>query len=136
MIEFGKITGEIEDGLVQVKMRTGECLFAPLTIVGNGVTVPSDDWIKSNKDSFLALVTYEKDLLQSPIIIGFYPLKSYSTENSGLYKTLSLIKEILDILKEAKTLTLMGPQTFTPDTIMKLTNLDSIYNNILKDIRL
>lgn len=135
MIEFGKITGEVEDGLVQVQLRTGECLFAKLTIVGNDTTIPSDDWVKTNKNMFLALVTYEKNIWNSPMIIGFYPTNNYSVESNVLYKTLGLLSELIGILKEAKTLTLMGPQTFTPDVITKLASLDSKYNNILKEIR-
>lgn len=135
MIEFGKITGNVEDGLVQVRLRTGECVFAPMAVIGNDVTIPSDEWISGNKDNFLALVGYEKDIWKNPIIVGFYPLQGYSVKENTLYKTLELVKELIDLLKQAKTLTLMGPQTFTPDTLAKLNMMDSTYNDILKDIR-
>ena len=96
MIEFAKITGAVENNLIQVRMRTGENLFAPLTVVGTGASIPSEDWVVANKDNFLALVTYEKDMYISPMIIGLYPVKgadSY-TYNTTL-RLLSMVTQLI-----------------------------------------
>ena len=128
MIEFGKITGEVDNNLIQVKMRTGESLFAPLTIIGTDVSIPSKDWIIANKDNFLALVTYEKNMYISPMIIGFYPVKgadssSYNTSERLLITVIELIEQLL----KAKVNTQIGPQPFMPDTIQ-------VFNNIKKEL--
>ena len=128
MIEFGKITGEVDNNLIQVKMRTGESLFAPLTIIGTDVSIPSKDWIIANKDNFLALVTYEKNMYISPMIIGFYPVKgadssSYNTSERLLITVIELIEQLL----KAKVNTQIGPQPFMPDTIQ-------VFNNINKEL--
>ena len=135
MIEFGKITGETSDNLLQVRMRTGESLFAPMIVVGNNVSLPSKDWIKANKDNFLALVTYEKDMLISPMIIGFYPVKNAdSSAYNVTEKLLSVILELIEQLIDAKVSTQTGPQPFMPDTISVFNNLKSHINEISKTI--
>lgn len=133
MIEFGKITGEVEGNLIQVKMRTGENLFAPITVMGTDVSVPSEQWIRSNKDKFLALVTYEKDMLISPMIIGFYPVKGadsevYNTSERVLAVAIKLIEQLL----RAKVNTSIGPQPFMPDTIKVFNELKSELDDIKK----
>lgn len=118
MIEFGKITGEVENSLIQVKMRTGESLFAPMTVIGTGVPLPSEDWIKENKDNFLALVTYEKDMFISPMVIGFYPVKGAdSSVYNPIERLLSAYTKLIEQLLKAKVNTQIGPQPFMPDTI-------------------
>lgn len=128
MIEFGKITGEVDNNLLQVKMRTGESLYAPMAVVGTDVSIPSEDWVKENKDNFLALVTYEKDMPISPIIIGFYPVKG---ADSSVYNTaerlLAVVTKLLEQLLKAKVNTQIGPQPFMPDTIQ-------VFNDIKKEL--
>lgn len=128
MIEFGKITGEVENNLLQVQMRTGEHLFAPVVVMGTNVSVPSEDWVTANKDNFLALVTYEKDMPISPMIIGFYPV---SGADSATYNTterlLAMITKLIEQLLKAKVNTQIGPQPFMPDTI-------KVFNDIKKEL--
>lgn len=128
MIEFGKITGEIDGNRLCVKMRTGESLFAPLAIMGTNVSVPSNDWVTANKDNFLALVTYEKDMYISPMIIGFYPVKG---ADSSLYNTterlLTVITKLIEQLLKAKVNTQIGPQPFMQDTMQ-------VFNDIKKEL--
>ena len=124
MIEFGKLTGEVDNNLICVQMRTGESLFAPISVMGTGVTVPSESWISANKDNFLAIVTYEKDLYISPIIIGFYPVKGadsamYNTNERLLSVTIRLVEQLL----KAKVNTQIGPQPFMQDTIKVFTDI-------------
>lgn len=124
MIEFGKITGEVDNNLIQVKMRTGESLFAPLTVIGTDVSIPSEDWITANKDNFLALVTYEKDMYISPMIIGFYPVKgASSSEYNTFEKVIVILEKLLEQLSKARINTQIGPQQFMPDTLMVLKQL-------------
>lgn len=131
MIEFGKITGEMEGNYMEVRMRTGECLFAPITTVGNSVSLPSEDWVKEHKDSFLALVAFEKDILENPIILGFYPVKgANSTSYNTVERLLSALMTLLDQLLKAKVNTMMGPQPFMPDTIKVFNDVKTELENI------
>lgn len=135
MIEFAKITGEMEGNTYQVKMRTGESLYAPLTIVGTDVTIPSKKWVTTNKDNFLALVTYEKDMPISPMIIGFYPVKG---ADSSSYNTLEVLMELfsklLEQLGKAKINTQIGPQQFLPDTLLVLEEISTNLETLKQDI--
>lgn len=131
MIEFAKILGEIEGNNLRVRMRTGETLYAPMVVVGTDMALPSRKWINSNKDNFLALVTYEKDLLMSPMIVGFYPVKgadssSYNTSE----RLLAVIIKLLDQLTKAKVNTFIGPQPFMPDTIKELISINQELSEI------
>lgn len=128
MIEFAKMTGSVEDNLLEVRMRTGECLYAPFAIVGAGVPIPSEKWINDNKDNFLALVSYEKDLITSPIIMGFFPVKGADSKSYDVTeKLLELVGKLVEQLLKAKVNTQIGPQPFMSDTI-------SVLNQIKKGI--
>lgn len=133
MIEFGKITGEVDGHMVQVTMRTGESLFAPMVTMGTDVSLPSTNWISENKDSFLALVAYEKDMLISPMIIGFFPVKGANSENCNtterlLFMCIKLIEQLL----KAKVNTMLGPQPFMPDTIKVFKDIQKELEEIRK----
>lgn len=128
MIEFAKITGEMEGTNLQVRMRTGEHLYAPIVVSGIGATLPTKEWISANKDSFLALVTYEGDTFYDPMVIGFFPVKgadssSYNTTDRVYRMFLKLIEQLL----KAKVNTQIGPQPFMPDTIQ-------VFNEIKKEL--
>lgn len=128
MIEFGKITGEVENNLMQVTLRTGESLFAPIAVVGTDVSIPSADWVSANKDNFLALVTYEKDMYISPMIIGFYPVKGAdSSSYNTTERLLAMVTKLIEQLLRAKVNTQIGPQPFMPDTIQ-------VFNDIKKEL--
>lgn len=133
MIEFAKITGKAENNLIQVKIRTGECLYAPVVVMGTGVTAPSREWITNNKDNFLALVTYEKNRYISPLIIGFYPVKGAdSTVYNTSERLLSMVVKLVEQLLKAKVNTQIGPQPFMPDTISVLNDIKKELENINK----
>ena len=135
MIEFGKITGEVDNNLIQVKMRTGESLFAPLTVIGTDVSIPSKDWITANKDNFLALVTYEKDMYISPMIIGFYPVKGASSAKYNSFERLmDVVEKLIKQLSEAKVNTQLGPQQFLPDTLLVFEELSDVIGDIKRNI--
>lgn len=128
MIEFAKITGEMEGTNLQVRIRTGEHLYAPIVVSGIGATLPTKEWISANKDSFLALVTYEGDTFYDPMVIGFFPVKgadssSYNTTDRVYKMFLKLIEQLL----KAKVNTQIGPQPFMPDTIQ-------VFNEIKKEL--
>lgn len=124
MIEFAKITGEMEDNNLQVRMKTGECLFAPMIVPGMDVTLPTQDWIDANKDSFLALVTYEGETFYDPMVIGFYPVKGAdSTSYNTTDRMFKMIVKLVEQLLKAKTNTQLGPQPFMPDTIQVLNDI-------------
>ena len=128
MIEFAKITGDTLDTKIEVTMRTGESLYAPMAVTGLGTPLPSSEWIKTNKDNFLALVTFEKDLWMNPIVIGFYPVKGAKSEKYGvLERLLTATITLLDKLVNGKINTSIGPQPFMPDTLMA-------FNDIKKEL--
>lgn len=133
MIEFAKITGEMDGHRIQVTMRTGESLYAPITVMGTDVSIPSKEWFAANKDNFMALVTYEKDILLSPMVIGFFPVmgadsSSYNTTERLLSATLQLLEQLL----KAKVNTMIGPQPFMPDTIQVFTTIKQELEEIQK----
>lgn len=137
MIEFGKITGELDGNLYELQLIRGECIFAPLIVTSVGASVPSEDWVKANKDNFLALVSYESENPNKPFIIGFYPTKSAkSNEYNILERLLDMNLKLVEQLLKAKTNTQIGPQPFMPDTIQVFNEvkdeLDEIKKLILK----
>lgn len=133
MIEFGKITGEVDNNLLQVKMRTGENLFAPMVVMGTDVSVPSKDWITENKDKFLALVAYEKNMYTSPMIIGFYPVKgAESSTYNTTERLLAMAIKLVDQLLKAKVNTQLGPQPFMPNTIQVFKDIKEELDEIKK----
>lgn len=135
-MEFAKITGKMEGHKIQVTFRTGESLYAPLTIIGNDVTVPSQEWIDSNKDAFLALVDFEKGMTIAPIILGFYPVKGASSETYNVTeRLLAMNYTLIEQLLKAKTNTMIGPQPFMPDTIQVFTDLKKELDEIKKLIQ-
>lgn len=109
---------------LEVMMPTGECLFAPLLVVGTSVTVPTQEWINKHKDDFLAVVTYEGTECYDSMILGFYPVKG---ANSDSYNTTDqmfrILVKLIDQLLKAKTNTQIGPQPFMQDTIKVLNDL-------------
>ena len=136
MIEFAKITGKTEKpNLIEVKMRTGECLYAPLITVGINVSIPSDTWISANKDNFLALVTFVDDLGQNPAVIGFYPVKGADSTSYNLTeRMIEKFKELLDKLGQAKVLTQLGPRQFMPDTLLDLQKMSMEIDTMMQEV--
>lgn len=133
MIEFGKITGEVDGNLVQVRLRMGESFFAPMAVVGTDVSVPSEEWISANKDNFLALVSYEKDIYESPIIVGFYPVKGAdSSSYNTTERLLAMVTKLVEQLLKAKVNTLLGPQPFMVDTLQVLNEVKTELAEIKK----
>lgn len=136
MIEFAKLTGKsASPNLIQVKMRQGEQLYAPMAVMGNSVSMPSAAWIAAHKDEFLALVTFEHEVLKNPVVIGFYPVKGAdSTTYNVTEKLLDLVKSLIDTLGQAKVLTQLGPQQFMADTLVDLQKLTAEIETLSKDI--
>ena len=133
MIEFGKITGEVEGNFIQVKLRTGECLFAPVTIVGTDVSLPSEVLITANKDNFLSLVTYVKYMYISPMVIGFYPVKGAdSSSYNTTERLLAMVTKLIEQLLKAKVNTMLGPQPFMPDSMQVFTEIKQELDEISK----
>ena len=141
MIEFGKITGRMKENKLQVSMRTGENFYATISVMGTGVTTPSQKWIDANKDNFLAMVIYRHSaserVFHAPIIIGFYPVAGYnSVQINSVELILRALQGLIDTLINAKINTSIGPQPFMPDIIQQLqniqNNLDDTSDNIMK----
>lgn len=126
MIEFGKITGSMEGHYIQVRLRTQECLYAPMITFGNSVSIPSEQWITENKDNFLAVVAFEKDLLQNPMIVGFFPVKGATSEVYNTHEQLlQVVTDLVEELTKARVNTQIGPQKFMPDTQIELEKFKS-----------
>ena len=122
MIDYAQITGKMDSGYrIQVKMPTGETLYAPMIVMGSSVQLPSQDWIDANKSKFLAVVTYQGSSYYDPLIMGFLPVKG---AESATYNTtermLVVMQDLVEQLLNAKVNTQIGPQPFMADTIGKL----------------
>lgn len=134
MIEFGKLTGKSRGSSFQVTMRTGEHLYAPMATMGTGVPIPSKKWLLENKDNFLALISYEKNIFESPLIVGFFPVKGAdSSRYNPMERLIELVGSLLEQLLQAKVNTFIGPQPFMTDTIGGLNTLKGELSEI-KDL--
>lgn len=132
MIEFAKILGEVENHSYRVKFRTGETLLVPI-MVGSGIVAPSKEWVKDYKDDFLAVVAFEKDILENPIIIGFFPTNSAKSKKYDVVEQiLECLTELLEQLGKAKVNTNIGPQPFMPDSIKKFSDITTKLKDINK----
>ncbi len=137
-LEYAQITGEIGDTkyLFQVKMATGETLFAPLLVQGGTTAIPSKDWIDANKDKFLAVIGFTGEDYNEPFIMGFLPVKGVDTSSANiLERILNNTGKLLDLLKEGKVNTQMGPQPFMTDTQAKIKQCKDENDEILKLIQ-
>ena len=136
MIEFAKITGKTESpNLIEVRMRTGECLYAPISTVGANVCLPSPTWVSKNKDNFLALVTFIGNVNQNPAVIGFYPVRGAdSSEYNVTERMIEKFLELLDKLGQAKVMTQLGPQQFMADTLLDLQKMATEVNTMMKEV--
>ena len=135
MIEFAQILGETEGNRTRIMFRTGETLFVPITIMGSSVSIPSAKWIKQHKKEFLALVSFEKDIWSSPMIVGFYPVKGASSKEYNTHERLiGVVEKLIEQLSKARVNTQIGPQKFMPDTLMTLDELKNTVKLIKEDI--
>ena len=124
MIDFAKITGDIDGHRIEVQMPTGEHLYAPLLVHGNSTSFPSREWIRENKDNFLAVITYEGSRCYDSMILGFYPVKGADSEKYDVTEQLlTLVLDLVGRLYEAKVNTEIGPQPFMPNTLIYLDNI-------------
>ena len=136
MIEFAKIIGELDKNYLRVRVRTGEEFLAPITVMGTGCSLPSEKWIEKNKDNFLALVTYEKNMYISPMIIGFYPVKGAKSESyDALEKLMEISVNLIDMLLQAKVNTMLGPQPFFPVSLEELNKIKASLDEVSQDIQ-
>lgn len=134
MWDFVKILGEVDGHRIRVKLPTGEEVMAPV-ITAMGLPVPSEQWVKDNKDKFLAIMGYREGLNPYPIILGFYPVTGADSEKFNIFERLLVCqKEILDMLASAKVTTQLGPQPFMPDSQQKISDLKSKIEELEKDI--
>lgn len=134
-IDYAKLTGEIHtDGIrYEVKMATGESLYAPLVVSGNLTTIPTKDWVTANKDSFLAVIGYQGGTYYDPFIIGFIPVKGADSSKYNLWERLfANYEKLVNQLLEAKVNTQIGPQPFMADTIGKLQEMKQENEEIKK----
>ena len=132
MIEFANITGQVDGHKICVKMRTGESFYAPIVVAVNA-PIPSEEWIQNNKDSFLALVSFEKGLGQNPMVIGFYPVKGADSTKYGIVERLLTANiNLLDKLINGKVNTNIGPQPFMPNTLKALNDIKKELEEIEK----
>lgn len=84
MIELGKLTGEYdESGYVGVSLSTGEELFARPMIQAPIVANYTKEWVNSYGDNFLAVIAYENDAEERPILMGIIPLRNPKFPEEG-----------------------------------------------------
>lgn len=132
MIEFGKIL-DLDKNYLRVQLRTGERIYAPIVTMGANVSLPSEKWVQSNKDNFLALVAYEKGIWENPMIIGFYPVKGGESKSYNTHeRLLAMVVKLIEQLLKAKVNTQIGPQPFMQDTIKVFNEIKSELDEIDK----
>ena len=133
MIDFAKITGEVEGHRLEVQMPTGEHIFSPLLLNGTAVTFPTEEWIKNNKDNFLAVISYEGSRCYDSMILGFYPVRGAdSTTYNTTDRMFKMLVKLVDQLLKAKVNTQIGPQPFMTDTIKVLNDIQKELTEIQK----
>lgn len=131
MIEFAKLTGKSDVPYYEVQIRTGERIHARFVNAGFGISLPSAKWCTDNKDRFLAVLSYEGDNVDEPIILGFSPLENAQTSDSNVYeRLLKVVIDLVERLLNAKVNTQIGPQPFLVDTIQDLNNMKTELQNI------
>ena len=135
MVQFAKITGKVEDNLIQVTFKTGESVYASMVVAGVSLSIPSEDWIKDNKDKFLAIVSFEGESFTTAFILGFYPVKGAKSKDFNTFeKIIEVLYKLVDQLSKAKVNTQIGPQPFLPDTLQVLAQLKQDIDKHKKDI--
>lgn len=133
MIDFAKITGEVDGNRIEVQMPTGEHLYAPLLLTGTATTLPTADWISTHKDNFLAVITYEGSRCYDSMVVGFYPVKGAdSTSYNTTDRMFKMLVKLVEQLLKAKTNTQLGPQPFMSDTIQVLNDIKKELDDISK----
>lgn len=131
MIEYAKLTGKSDAPYYEVQVRTGERIYARFANAGFGISLPSAKWYQDNKDRFLALLSYEGDNVDEPILLGFSPLDNAATSDSNVYeRLLKVVTNLVERLLNAKVNTQIGPQPFLVDTIQDLNDMKTELNNI------
>lgn len=133
MIDFAKITGDVDGHRIEVQMPTGEHLYAPLLVIGTATTFPTEEWVRENKDNFLAVISYEGSRCYDSMILGFYPVKGAdSTSYNTTDRMFKMLVKLVEQLLKAKTNTQLGPQPFMADTIQVLSDIKSELDEIGK----
>lgn len=137
MVEYTKIlnSDEEDEKYLRLRARTGEEFIAPMCTIGTSGILPSKKWVEKNKDNFLAVVTYEKNLLENPIIQGFLPLTNAKAEEYNfLYLCTEVMLKLIEQLSKAKVNTQIGPQPFMPDTTRVLNDLKDKLNTYKEEV--
>ena len=135
MVEFGVITGEVDGTWIRVQYRTGEKFWAPMITFVSNVSIPSEKWIKANKHKYVALVSFEKDILENPMVVGFYPVKGATAEADMFSKLLALTADLISILQQATIMTQLGPQKIMSQYQTKLSEAKSKLNEIVSNVQ-
>ena len=102
---------------------------------GSNVSIPSEKWIKVNKHKYVALVSFEKDILENPMVVGFYPVKGATAEADMFSKLLALTADLISILQQATIMTQLGPQKIMSQYQTKLSEAKSKLNEIVSNVQ-
>lgn len=84
MIEIGTFTGELSDEkYVGVKLLHGEEIFACPVFAFPLIAVVTQEWLDGVSDKYMAVVGYQDDLREKPLLIGLKPLKNSNFPSEG-----------------------------------------------------
>lgn len=84
MVEIGKLTGEYDaTGYIGVRLSHGEVLFARPLMQVPTIASYTKEWVDAYGGNFLAVVAYENDMHERPILMGVIPLKNPSFPEEG-----------------------------------------------------
>lgn len=86
MIDYGKFTGEMHEGYVEIQMPT-EILYARPVFAFPLIATITEEWLAEYKDNFLAVVDYIRDASEKPLLVGLMaiPDKNFPEEGEKNY---------------------------------------------------
>lgn len=128
MINTGTLTGDYDaSGYVGVKLSHGEEIFARPIMTGPMVANYTKDWVDAYGKNFIAVIGYENDLKERPLLMGIMPLKNpkfpvegyennyfVTTKNFRLWFNDDDNELVVDVLKEGGTVKLGNKDVTEP----------------------
>lgn len=108
MLYYGKLTGNIHDGCVEViGLHSIVEMARPVHTFGLFV-LPTEEWLQKYGNQFLAVLDYEQGKKERPLFLGITPLDNVSfPEQDNLRRTYLLTEKFsLTIADDNETLTI------------------------------
>ena len=83
MLVLGRLTGEVQDELIEVELQFGMKRFCKPVFAFPLIAAPYTDWVTEYKDKYMGLVGFANnkkgDNLEEALLMGIIPLKDNQT---------------------------------------------------------